>query len=199
MLEFLLTIYISLISVIFAGLLNSILCRSKTLNKLNIPIDNGKNWVDGKRLFGDHKTVKGFLGYILLNAVFMVIWGLICSQSVFLNDHNLFYKNYDNTLLYNIFMGALLGLAWAAFELPNSFIKRRLDIHPGKISNKNTLLRVFFVFLDQADSIFGCMLIVALITRISIANFFVYIIIGSFTHIIFNILLFLIHIRKNPF
>jgi len=35
----------------------------------------------------------------------------------------------------NALVGFALGFAYVLFELPNSFIKRRLDIAPGKQAN----------------------------------------------------------------
>ena len=45
---------------------------------------------------------------------------------------NFFYINHENTLVYNLLIGFLLGLFYALFELPNSFLKRRLGIKEGK-------------------------------------------------------------------
>ena len=42
------------------------------------------------------------------------------------------YATRENTIGYNGIMGLLLGFAYAVFELPNSFIKRRVGITPGK-------------------------------------------------------------------
>ena len=39
-------------------------CKLPILNRLKTPIDLGKNFVDGKRIFGDNKTYKGLVGYV---------------------------------------------------------------------------------------------------------------------------------------
>ncbi|MBP5679219.1 MAG: CDP-archaeol synthase, partial [Bacilli bacterium] len=86
---------------------------------------------DGQRIFGDNKTIKGFLGYLFFNIIFSVFFGFIFS--VFsLNSYNFFYQNHLNTFSLNLWIGFLLGLFYALFELPNSFLKRRLGIVPGK-------------------------------------------------------------------
>ena len=53
-------------------------------------------------------------------------------------------------------LGVLLGLAYAAAEIPNSFIKRRMGVAPGETPERFAL---FFVMVDQLDSTIGCLLI----------------------------------------
>lgn len=190
--------YITLLPVILAGILNMVWCKIKVCDKLKKPVDGGRKLKDGKRIFGDNKTYKGFVGMIVFGMVFTVLWGLVCSKGSFAFEHNYFYRHYDNTLSYNILTGALNGFAYALFELPNSFIKRRLDITPGK-NDISGAKRVFFVFLDQADSIFGCVLVVCLFCPLPVWYYFVYVLVGAFTHIILNMTLYFCHLRKNMF
>jgi hypothetical protein len=188
--------YLTLLVPIFAGIINSIFCKSKILNGLKIPMDFGKNFVDGKRIFGDHKTIKGFIGYIIFNIIFSILFGFLF-QVFNGNSNNFFYMNHENTILYNIWIGFLIGLFYALFELPNSFLKRRLDITPGK-STKG-LSKIFFVFLDQADSVFGVALVVWMFYPIGWKVYLLYILIGVGTHILINMLLYFLHLRKNMF
>ena len=129
--------YITLIPLICTGVFNMIFCKFKICMKLNKPIDMGKTLKDGKRIFGDNKTIKGFIGYMMIGLICNVIWGLICNINPYLEKHNYLYVNYENTIIYNIIMGFLIGFAYALFELPNSFIKRRLDIQPGSSLGSN--------------------------------------------------------------
>lgn len=172
-------------------------CRLINIKILNTPIDNGKTLKDGNRLFGNNKTWKGFIGYIILGTVCTVIWGIICNSSLYLYTRNYFYDNHSNTVFYNVLIGFLLGTAYAVFELPNSFLKRRLGIIEGKTTTG--ALKWFFVFIDQADSIFGCALVLCLICKLDILLYVECILLGAATHIILNILLYLAHLRKNPF
>lgn len=188
--------YATLPGPILAGVLNSVWCRSKALKRLQIPMDGGRNLADGRRIFGDNKTWKGFLGYIVLNMICMVLWGLVC-KAAGIEAYNLFYKGVDNTPWNNLIIGLLLGLAYGLFELPNSFLKRRLGIVPGKSTNGG--MKAFFVFLDQADSVFGCVLVVCLYAPMSAGFYFLYVVVGAFTHIVINILLYCMKLRKNMF
>ena len=98
---------------------------------------------------------------------------------------------------YNSIIGLLVGLAYVLFELPNSFIKRRLGIEPGKPAKG--VKKVLFIFLDQADSMFGIVLVVACFYSMSVGFYFLYVVAGAVTHIVFNVLLYFARLRKNPF
>ena len=151
---------------------------------------------DGRRIFGDNKTWKGIAGYVLLNTVFTVLWGFVCLNPK-VAELDFFYLNHGSTIPYNILVGVLLGLGYSLFELPNSFLKRRLDIEPGKTIKG--FWKVFFIFLDQADSIFGVALVVWIFHDIGILLYLGFVAVGAATHIILNMLLYAAHLRKNMF
>jgi CDP-2,3-bis-(O-geranylgeranyl)-sn-glycerol synthase len=70
------------------------------------PIDRGRNWIDGRRILGDHKTFRGLISGIIVGTTIGIIQ-LRPIQGVLLST------------------GAMVG------DLIGSFIKRRLDIPPG--------------------------------------------------------------------
>ena len=191
-----LRLYITLLGPIIAGIVNSIFCKLNVMNSLKVPMDFNKKLKDKKRIFGDHKTWKGFVGYLIFNILFSVILGFIWKVSK-LEHLNYFYINHENTIMYNIFIGFLLGLAYALFELPNSIMKRRLDIEPGKTIEGAK--KVFFIIFDQADSVFGVALIVWLFYPIGIWIYLLFIVVGTVTHLLVNMLLYFLHLRKNMF
>lgn len=191
-----LMMYITLLPSILAAILNMIWCKLPILKPFQVPMDFNKNFYDKKRIFGDNKTWKGFIGYIILNTIMMILWGTLCNISN-INHYNYFYINYKNTIAFNILIGILLGLGYSLFELPNSFIKRRLDIKPGKTTKG--FKKIFFIILDQADSAFGCCLVVSLFYNLGIKLYLAYVVVGSTTHIIFNMILYFLKLRKNMF
>lgn len=75
----------------------------------NTPVDRGRNWRDGHRLFGDHKTVRGLAGSALVGAV--AGWSLGLTAWV----------------------GTLVALLSMAGDLLSSFIKRRLALPAGGV------------------------------------------------------------------
>ena len=175
-------IYISILAPIFAGITNMIFCRSKILKSLQKPIDGGKN------IFGDNKTYKGFLGYIIFNIIYQVIFGMIIPV-------NILYVYMENNIINNIIIGFSFGFAYAICELPNSYIKRKVGIEPGK---RTTGIKkyIFFIF-DQIDSIIGLTIVVTIVSKLNAILIFEYIVLGALIHIIINVILYQLKLRKN--
>lgn len=189
-------LYITLLGSVLAGVINSIFCKLNILKCLKVPMDFNKNFIDGKRILGDNKTWKGFVGYIVFNIISAILFGWIWRITK-LEHLNFFYINHENTIIYNLYIGFLLGLFYAVFELPNSFLKRRLDIEPGKTINGKK--KLFFIILDQADSVFGVALVVWLFYPIGIWVYSMCVVVGTITHLLINMMLYLLHLRKNMF
>jgi CDP-diglyceride synthetase len=117
MFKVLLTMYITLIPPIISGILNMIWCKMPILKKLQVPMDFGKNFIDKKRIFGDNKSWKGFLGYLILNILTAIIWGMLCNK-LGINKYNYFYINYENTFVYNLLIGfSFSGLEYFTFNI----------------------------------------------------------------------------------
>jgi len=81
------------------------------------PIDLGKNFLDGKPIFGSHKTYRGFILGLLIGT--LVGW----AQETLAPNVGL---PKGSTLLgFILSLGAMIG------DLFGSFIKRRLNLKPG--------------------------------------------------------------------
>ncbi len=172
--------YITLLPVIFAGIFNMIFCKTKFYKRYNRPIDNGKN------VFGNNKTWIGGIGMIFFTLLFQIIF----SYMPFKNN-NFIYDKMENTLLWNVIIGFLLGFAYILFELPNSFVKRRLKIEPGKTKNWISYI------VDQIDSIIGVTIILMFFTYMPWYRFFLYILLGAITHSVINLILYFLKLRRN--
>lgn len=90
-----------------------------------LPIDLGKNFLDGKPIFGKNKTFRGFLV------------GLAVGTAVGLVESIAFGYRLEFGLLLSL--GALFG------DLAGAFVKRRLSIRPGDM----------LPVVDQVDFIVG--------------------------------------------
>lgn len=189
--------YISLFPVIFAGSANMLFCKLPILDALRHPLDNRQLWKDKERIFGDNKTWKGLFGMILFSCVATVLWGLLCARIPYMNSNNFLYYRYENTWFFNLSVGFFLGLAYALFELPNSFLKRRLRVEPGK--RIGGLKGLLLVVLDQSDSIIGCVLVIAFLYPLTPLIFLLYVCVGAATHIVVNMILYALKLRKNMF
>jgi CDP-diglyceride synthetase len=190
-----LEMYVTLLPVIFAGVLNMVFVKSPLLNPLKTPMDNGLVLSDGRRLLGANKTWKGFWGMAVLGGLVMIVWGLLSGHGGVLYENNLLYKDHDNSVLFNALVGLALGLAYVVFELPNSFFKRRLDIGPGQ--TPAGVKGLPFWILDQVDSLFGCVLVVALLFPMSPLFYLAYVTLGGLTHIVINILLYSVKLKRE--
>ncbi|MBP5579436.1 MAG: CDP-archaeol synthase [Ruminococcus sp.] len=188
-------IYATLMSVIFAGVLNMIFVKLPVCSDLNKPIDRGLCLNDSRRLFGDNKTWKGFWGMVAFGGISQVIWTAVCCSVPALAEKNQFIAAHGSSPAVNLGAGLLFGLAYALFELPNSFIKRRLGIAAGK-TDKGIRGALFYI-IDQIDSLLGVVLCLSLLCPVSFAQYWLYILVGFFTHSAVNLILYAIRIRRN--
>ena len=78
------------------------------------PLDMGKKFLDGRRIFGDGKTIRGFACGLVVGTIVGILQGI---ASASLREYLL--------LGFLLALGALLG------DLASSFIKRRLGIERG--------------------------------------------------------------------
>ena len=136
---------------------------------------------------GGGMTVSGGLAQIM--------WGAVCSFVPSMESCNRLYEAFPNTLAVNLFTGLFFGFAYALFELPNSFIKRRIGIHDGKTGSG--AVGVLFFIIDQIDSLIGVALCLAVLCRISVGEYFGCLLVGAFTHIAVNLILYKLRIRRN--
>ncbi len=130
------------------------------LSRLKRPLDLGLSFRE-KRIFGDNKTWKG----LMINVVFCTMGTMI--QTLFQNRGYfplwLLLLDYSK---YGYLVGILLGLGITVGELPNSFVKRQLEILPGM--RKKGLLGVAFFLFDQVDLAIGIWVFLYLLIRPSL-------------------------------
>lgn len=195
MVKTVLSMYVTMMPVILAGISNMVVVKQKWFKNRAKPMDRGNVLKDGKRIFGDNKTGLGVVTMIACSVVTHIAWGIICDIIRVMGDMNQLYSNYDNTLVYNLIVGIAMGMAYMAFELPNSFIKRRLEIPDGK--TVNGLKGGIFFVVDQLDSMFGVILVLAIVSGISALQYVGYVLLGGLTHITVNLVLYKFKIRRN--
>ncbi len=165
---------------VFGGILHMIVVKKDILSYFKKPIHH--------RWFGANKTWRGFI------IMPLATWpGVVIAQSL----EKLFDLSTPLLLSHSsFFLAFILGVAYCLAELPNSYLKRRLGIKEGTTSER---YKIFFILLDQADSAFGCLIAYKLVLPISWPVFWGTIIFGTVIHLFFNVLLYSLKIRKNPF
>jgi len=132
------------------------------------PMDFGKNFFDGKRVFGKNKTFRGFF------------FGLAIGIMVGIAEYLIF----DYPLLFSVLspLGALLG------DLAAAFLKRRLGIPPGG------LLPV----IDQVDFVVGALALSLPLGTIYFELAIAVILITPPIHLLTNFLAYKLKLKKNP-
>ncbi len=113
--------------------------------KLNIPIDFGKTF-QGKRLFGDHKTLRGFVIGILIAMFVSAIQFILNRYGVIIFSA---LRNFFEFLAY----GFLSGLGALVGDAVKSFFKRQFGIPSGGP----------FIPFDQVDYILGFLFFTSLL------------------------------------
>lgn len=177
--ELIIESFILLIPLIFSGILHMGVVTADLFKFLKVPIH--------KKLFGQNKTYRGFVVMPLLTIPGVYI------ASYFEHTLKLSLGFVDSN---HIILGALLGLFYCIFELPNSLYKRRKGIAPGKMSKENALKHAV---IDQADSGFGLIIIYYILLDVSLMHLFLFLALGTIIHLILNYLLFFLGLRKEPF
>ena len=190
-----LSLYLTLMPVILARIANMIFCKSSLLDSFNQPIDAGRLLGDGRRLFGANKTWKGFWGMVVWGLLAQLVWSYFLARQPDLEILHLIYAHYPNKLATNFPLGILLGLAYVVFELPNSYLKRRLDISPGKTAKD--AWKYPFILLDQIDSLLGILLVLHLYISLDWTQVIGLLLVGTLTHLGVNRLLYLAKLRQN--
>jgi CDP-2,3-bis-(O-geranylgeranyl)-sn-glycerol synthase len=89
------------------------------------PLDCGRNFLDGRPIFGKNKTIRGFLVGLMMGTVAGLAESLVF--------------NYPLSFGFAISLGALVG------DLAGAFTKRRLGLPPGEL----------LPIVDQIDFIAG--------------------------------------------
>ena len=168
------------IPLIVSGILHMIVVRTNAFAFLKIPISEAT--------LGPNKTWRGFVVM-----PFATVSGVALAKQMepLFGDELLARLTTSGTWS----LGIVLGLAYVAAELPNSYVKRRLGIAPGMTPEKN---RVLFVLVDQADSAVGCALAYLAMVGIPVSLALLLCVLGPGVHLLVNVLLFLVGLRKRP-
>ena len=149
----------------------------------------------GQTESGFSGTVKVFWDLTLLGGFMELFWGLLL-QGLGQNTRSLLYLYFENAPGFNFLIGTLFGFLYMLFELPNSFIKRRLSVSAEEQGDRRRGLKLFFFILDQIDSMLGIMLCLGILVHLSPAQIVFAIFLGGFTHVLVNCLLILFRVRK---
>jgi len=178
-------------SLSIAGIFQAIWFRSPLSNRFRQPLDGGRTF-RGKRIFGEHKMVRGLL--VMPLAAMLVFYLAGCFRQelptiVQAGTWNTSCLHYGTT-------GFMAGLFFMLAELPNSFVKRQVGIAQGSSAN-NTLLKYVFIITDRIDSSLGALLVISVLVPIQALTWLWTLLIGAMVHLGFSYLLFLLGVKKR--
>ena len=134
------------------------------------PLDFGRKFLDGKPIFGQNKTLRGFFA------------GLLVGTLAGLGETAVFG--------YNILFGLALSTGALFGDLAGAFLKRRLGIAPGG------LLPV----IDQIDFALGAVLLSLLVPppMMTIELFAMVLVLTLPIHLITNFVAYKLGLKRNP-
>ncbi|HIP63172.1 MAG TPA: CDP-2,3-bis-(O-geranylgeranyl)-sn-glycerol synthase [Archaeoglobus profundus] len=149
------------------------------------PIDLGKKFIDGRRILGDGKTIRGFVAGVL--------GGLFVAHVQFIIEPILTLKIYSK-LPYIQFFQLVFLLAFGSMvgDLVGSFIKRRFGVERGKsfpILDQLTFLIVAYLF---ASLTYAFKLLFTL--DIIILSIFI----TPILHLIANVIAYMLKLKEVP-
>ena len=131
------------------------------------PIDGGKKWKDGQRLFGDGKTVRGFFSGVLAGIAVGALEGLLLAGG----NLDLYHGSPPTYAL----AGFLLGCGAMAGDLLGSFIKRRQGLSRGKPSLVMDQLLFLALALLAAYPLAAGLLTLEAVLFLAILTYFVHV------------------------
>lgn len=158
-----------------------------------MPIDGGRTF-RGRRLFGDNKTWRGFAVMVPAAGLFFFLISFVIER---------FFGGAAALGLWSLpswqygLLGLWTGFFFMAFELPNSFLKRQLDVAPGA-APRRTWAKVLTFLFDRFDSLVGLLASTAVFVATPWQLWLLLFVVGSFVHWLFSVLLYAFGVKKRP-
>lgn len=174
-----------------AGIAHVFWLKSHTSQRWQQPLDAGLQW-RSKRLFGPHKMLRGLMVLPPATALTFFVFSLLRPYM----PEWLSSGMWPLTHLQYAGLGLLCGLVFMLAELPNSFLKRQLNIASGQTAQR-PLLRHFFMLLDRCDSELGVLLVISLLLPVSLMTWIWTLLLGVGLHAGFSYLLYLLGVKNR--
>ncbi len=166
-----------------AGVCQALWLGSSIARTMAWPLDAGATW-RGRRLFGDHKTIRGFVVMVPAAAAAFGVLGAVLASV-----HRGPLDIWALTTAGFVGLGAWAGLGFMLGELPNSFLKRRLAIAPGEGAT-GAITRPVFAIIDRLDSAVGLLVAMAVAVPVPWQTWAYVLGVGPLVHGLFSVLVF---------
>jgi hypothetical protein len=179
-----------MLAFVLAGTAQTVWFRSPRSAAFAIPIDLGLR-LRGRRVFGDNKTIRGFVVMVPAAAAAFALLALAARLAGAADG--LWPISTSGYAL----VGAWAGFAFMLGELPNSFVKRQLDIDPGDLARTPAAAACQLV-VDRLDSGVAMLIAVGCVLPLPAAAWALVLTIGPFLHWSFAVILFRLGLKARP-
>jgi len=142
------------------------------------PIDFGKKFIDGFRLFGDGKTIEGFFGGIFFG---IFIGLLLIYLQPFIQQFYTLQFQHNLITVFLLTTGAISG------DIIGSFVKRRFGIERGEPAP----------LLDQLDFLIFSLVLVSIVRNLNLYFVVFLVIITPIIHYSANLCAFLLKLKDR--
>ena len=146
------------------------------------PLDGGKSW-RGKRIFGDHKTVRGMLAGLVVGGLAgygqYVLSAIPAISFISIAPHS--------DLISAVVIGLLSGIGALGGDAIKSFFKRRLNIAAGKS----------WALFDQIDFIIGATLTAGWFAQLTATHILIALLIIGLGSYITSVIGVRLHIKES--
>jgi CDP-archaeol synthase len=176
---------------VLAGVAQVAWLASPWSRRFAVPIDGGHTF-RGKRVFGENKTLRGFVIMVPAAALtfplvaYSLSFGAPAAAGL-----------WPLTPLRYAALGAWAGLGFMLGELPNSFVKRQLGIAPGEASPNPGAWSGQFV-VDRLDSGIGMLTAVSLAVPTTWRTWAIVLVTGPALHWLFSVVMFRAGAKARP-
>ena len=175
-----------------AGVAHALWLRSKISRRLDGPVDLNLR-LRGRRLFGPNKMWRGFAVMPFAAALaFCAVGSLRPDLPAWLSA-----GMWEISPALYAALGLACGFAFMLAELPNSFVKRQLDVAPGMAPRGRVLAAVFFL-LDRVDSVLGVLIVVTAALPITPGTWAWVLLLGPGIHWLFSLWLYCLNVKARP-
>jgi CDP-2,3-bis-(O-geranylgeranyl)-sn-glycerol synthase len=155
---------------------------SKLFPNWNSPIDYNKTF-RGKRILGNHKTIRGFVCGTLIGFIIYILQIQLYNSNPYFNKIS--FINYKTLPIY---IGLLLSAGALLGDAVKSFFKRQIDIPSGKS----------WIPFDQTDWVMGAIILSASTVEYTPLFIFLALIVGLVSHVIVKAIGFALKIEQTP-
>ena len=153
------------------------------VKRLSYPIDFNLKF-RGKRVFGSHKTIRGFFAGIIGGIITVYIQMYFYEQSAIFRQIMIF----DYSTIDPVIFGSLCGLGALVGDAIKSFFKRQNNIAPGKS---------WFPF-DQIDQIIGGIMFTWFYIQLDLSQYILITIVWFLIHPFITFVGYIFRLRRKP-